>query len=100
MSEEPKPKPTEARSFRRVPIGIWPRLGSDPRQACEQAIRNLLERRRNEKIVYLALGRDTGRYSVRLPNDLYEELRQAAVADGVNYNEFFVTALRYFLEDK
>lgn len=48
----------------------------------------------------MALGRDTGRYSVRLPNDLYDELRKASVDDGVNYNEFFVTALRYFLEEK
>lgn len=100
MSDEPKPKPTEARSFRRVPSHLWPRLGADPREACEQAIRDLLARRLREKIVYMALGRDTGRYSVRLPNDLYDELRKASVDDGVNYNEFFVTALRYFLEEK
>lgn len=48
----------------------------------------------------MALGRSTRRYSVRMPNDLYDELRKAAIEDGVNYNEFFVTALRYFLEEK
>jgi predicted DNA binding CopG/RHH family protein len=97
LPDEPIPKPTEARSFRRVPIMIKSRLGPKPRETCEAALRDLLDRRRRERIGYHALGRRTARVSVRLPNDLYDEVRRAAEQDGVHYNEFFVTALRYHL---
>jgi hypothetical protein len=85
--------------FRRVPTGIWPKLGSSPGSACEEAIKRLLRRRAKGPIVYTAVGRGGQRRSVRLDDALYDEMRQAAEEDNVNINEFFITALRHYVGD-
>ena len=85
--------------FRRVPVGIWPLLGSSPGAACEEAIRRLLKRRSMGPVVYTAVGRGGQKRSVRLDDALYDEMRIAAEEDNVNINEFFITALRHYVGD-
>ena len=82
-----------------MPTGIWPRLGSSPGAACEEAIRRLLQQRAKGPIVYTAVGRGGSKRSVRLEDALYDEMRQAAEQDNVNINEFFITALRHYVGD-
>ena len=89
---------TESRIFRRVPKNIWPALGTSPGASCEAAIRNLLSLRMRQKIDYKAIGRGGERRSVRLDDNLYAEMRQAAIEDNVNINEFFIHALRVYVE--
>ena len=90
---------TESRIFRRVPKELWPALGSSPGASCEAAIRALLDLRTKQKIDYRAIGRGGSCRSVRLDDDLYDEMRQAAEEDNVNINEFFIHALRLYVGD-
>jgi hypothetical protein len=90
---------TESRIFRRVPKELWPALGSSPGASSEAAIRGLLELRTKQKIDYKAIGRGGTRRSVRLDDDLYDQMRQAAAEDNVNINEFFIHALRVYVGD-
>jgi hypothetical protein len=97
-----KPEPsrtTQSRAFRRIPKGIWQKLGPSPGSACEEAIRNLLERRRTEEILYRAVGRGGELRNVRLDDGLYDEMRRASEEDNVLINEFFITALRQYIGD-
>jgi hypothetical protein len=90
---------TESRIFRRVPTDLWPALGSSPGASCEAAIKGLLELRTKQKVDYKAIGRGGTRRSVRLDDDLYDQMRQAAIEDNVNINEFFIHALRLYVGD-
>jgi predicted DNA-binding ribbon-helix-helix protein len=74
-------------------------LGTTPGASSEAAIRGLLELRTKQKIDYRAIGRDGSRRSVRLDDDLYDQMRQAATEDNVNINEFFIHALRLYVGD-
>ena len=89
---------TESRIFRRVPKNLWPALGDCPGAVCDEAIRKLLDLRSRKKIDYRAIGRGGERRSVRLDDDLYGRMREAAAEDNVNINELFIHALRVHLE--
>jgi hypothetical protein len=90
---------TESRIFRRVPRNLWPALGESPGAACDEAIRKLLDLRSRQKVEYRAIGRGGERRSVRLDDDLYSQMRDAADEDNININEFFIHALRTYLEE-
>jgi hypothetical protein len=69
-----------------------------PRDLFSSAIRQLLEDRKTEAVVYLASRKGGVRRSIWLEDDLIEEMATAANEDHVSKTTLFLTALKRFAE--